>query len=197
MFPGTQPFLERYQKAKENPHAPQIWFVTYSFNKRFLRATIFQELIAAGNTKIISSPNPFRADRSNNVAERTLDLGDNITITKSSQSKVRKRLSTRYGGIQTHSFGHSRYKKIHSCESLTLFQMTKPSEVIHYVIPPTYHPQEVIRELQSLFGRLGNQYSENFVTCTGLKNEILDLNSCLLAPSPWISYQNNFSDHIE
>lgn len=69
---------------------------------------MFQELPAAGNINIRSS-NPFRADRSNNMADNTSDLGDNIVIMKGSQRKVKKRLSISYGAIQTHSFSHPRY----------------------------------------------------------------------------------------
>lgn len=68
-----------------------------------------QELIAAENMKIIYSSNPLSPD----IAGRTSDLADNITTMKSSQRKVKKKLSIRYGAIYTHSFVHSRYKKIH------------------------------------------------------------------------------------
>lgn len=68
-----------------------------------------QELIAAENMKIIYSSNPLSPD----IAGRTSDLADNITTMKSSQRKVKKKLSIRHGAIYTHSFVHSRYKKIH------------------------------------------------------------------------------------
>lgn len=68
-----------------------------------------QDLTSAENMKIIYSSNPLSPD----IAGRTSDLADNITTRKSSQRKVKQKLSIRYGAIYTHSFVHSRYKKIH------------------------------------------------------------------------------------
>ena len=106
-----------------------------------------QELTAAENMKITYSSNPLSPD----IAGRTSDLADNITTMKSSQRKVKKKLSVRYGAIYTHSIGHSRYKKFMQKSDIIIFQMTKPSQAIHFVIPSIYHPQKVIRELHSLF----------------------------------------------
>lgn len=73
---------------------------------------MLQELPAAAGNINIHSPNPFRADRSNNMADNTPNLGDNIIIMKGSQRKVKKKLSINYGAIQTHSCIHPRYLKI-------------------------------------------------------------------------------------
>lgn len=98
MFPGTHPSYRGIKKQRRN-----LIFLRYS--------SLFIHLLSISwvptmcqvwkllNIKIIHSPSLFRADRSNDMAERTSDLGNNITIMKSSQRRVKETLSIRHGGI--------------------------------------------------------------------------------------------------
>lgn len=98
-------FYRDYQKASEKSQVPETIHLISTSCVPSMR----QDFTSAENMKIIYSSNLLSPD----IAGRTSDLADNITTRKSSQRKVKQKLSIRYGAIYTHSFVYSRYKKIH------------------------------------------------------------------------------------